>query len=659
MNPEDFIINILNVHDTRITKIKGGNFMYQEYDEAVKKVIDHLTKKQFSMSVIYNHLYCYRTFKQHLVEKQLLYSHDEAMNWLQINITIWKHPKYKAARLSLFQLTDLIKNGSISNSYVYENSSNYARLPDWCRLLLNEYLGEISNLFGKDYIQQHRITCSEFLIFINSIDIKNVSDINHQNIIEYHMQSNHVTVQAKNWYNRTIRYFLTYLSKKGLVPASLAYTLDRFAIPKLIFINKLPSSQKEIFINLTVKEIESVSAKEYYLKAMDIFRVYLDRHHYSKSVKKVFHQAWRDFYIFLEANDLGYSYDLAENWCSFLKNRFTQWKSYRRAFKLFEQFSRSGDIQPNIIYSYKEDQVNTLPEWSRTLLLGFLTKKNEEENSASTITMYRSSCLRFLKFLDKSSIESCTMINPEIIKKFHVSDLHSTPEGRNAYSARVRGFLDYLSDMGYVPGTLKLAITTECAQKTEIIEILTDDEIDSIYNFRIEAGTPMELRNAAMVMVGLRIGLRASDITNIKMADISWKERTISVQQKKTNKFLKLPVPVDVGNSLYKYILNGRPEVVSDYVFVNHRVPYDKLNTSCCRKALSKALHKKMNGFHITRKTFASRMLKNRVNTNIIADSLGHSNCSTVHEYLATDANSMKQCALSLKGIEVKEGLLS
>jgi len=32
---------------------------------------------------------------------------------------------------------------------------------------------------------------------------------------------------------------------------------------------------------------------------------------------------------------------------------------------------------------------------------------------------------------------------------------------------------------------------------------------------------------------------------------------------------------VDVGNSLYKYILNGRPKVISDYVFLNHRVPYD------------------------------------------------------------------------------------
>ena len=103
--------------------------MYQEYDESVEKIIDYLTKDQFSMSVIYNHLNCYLTFKQHLLEKKLPYSHDEAMNWLQINSTIWKHPKYKPARLSLFQIDDLMKNGCISNSYIYANSSNYDQLP--------------------------------------------------------------------------------------------------------------------------------------------------------------------------------------------------------------------------------------------------------------------------------------------------------------------------------------------------------------------------------------------------------------------------------------------------------------------------------------------------------------------------------------------------
>ena len=324
-----------------------------------------------------------------------------------------------------------------------------------------------------------------------------------------------------------------------------------------------------------------------------------------------------------------------------------------------EQYRASGDIKPNIVYSYKKNPVSKLPAWSRFLLLNFLSKKKNEDNAPSTVTMYRSSCLRFLNFLDKEGVKSSEMITPDIIKKFHISTPHSTSEAKNAYSVRIRGFLKYLADLGYVPTTLHLAMTTEKAQKTKIVETLTDEEISHVYSFLSNAEKPMDLRNIAIVMLGLRMGLRASDITSMKYSDISWKEQTLSVQQQKTNIFLKLPMPVDVGNSLYRYLMSGRPHISSDYVFITHRVPYDKLHASCCHRALNNVLDKQKNGFHITRKTFASRMLINKTDTDTIADSLGHSNSSTVLKYLSTDSNTMRQCAISLKGIEIKGGILS
>jgi Site-specific recombinase XerD len=358
-------------------------------------------------------------------------------------------------------------------------------------------------------------------------------------------------------------------------------------------------------------------------------------------------------------NNLVYSYKTAEHWCTCLKNDTIEWKSYRRAMKLFEQYRTCGDINPSIIYTYKEDSINILPDWSRRLLLDFLLKKKKEENSVSTISMYRSSCLRFLKFLEQKKISRCAGISPEIIKEFHVSDLHSTAEARNAYSIRIRGFLDYLSVLGYVPETLPLALSTECAVKTEIVETLTDEEVDAVYHYRTIAEKPMALRNTAMVLIGLRMGLRASDITGLKLTDIAWDERTISTHQQKSGRFLKLPMPVDVGNSLYQYITNGRPPMVSEYVFISHRVPYSRLGTGSCCSALNNILDKQKHGFHLTRKTFATRLLISKTNTDTIADSLGHKDNSTVMKYLATDGDTMRQCSLSLKGIDVKGGLLS
>ena len=634
--------------------------MYQNYDSAVSEIKKYLTENHFSNSVIYSHLHCYRSFKQYLEEKQLLYTHEEAVKWLNLIRPIWKHSKFKMFRLSLFQLNDIIINDSINtDSYVYENSSNYDRLPAWCRLLLDSYLNHISNSYSKGYIRQLRITCSEFLIYFSLIDAKDVRDINHKNIIQYFNQSKHRNVKAKNLYNCGIRHFLKYLSDKAFISKSLSYTLDRFVICRVIIIDELPNAEKMNYINCLNETSLRIPPDEYYSIAKELGGIYLDRHNYSKTMKNLFHKAWKELYIFLEANELNYSHEIAIYWCTSLKNYTVQWKSYRRAIKLFEQYRECGDIKPNIVYSYKEDSINTLPDWSRRLLSDFILKKQKEENSVSTVTMYRSSCLRFFKFIDKKGIQSCAMISPKIIKEFHISDPHSTAEARNAYSVRIRQFLGYLADLEYVTATLQMTLATECAQKSVIVEILTDEEITSVYKFKANAKNSMELRQTAIVLIGLRMGLRASDVAGMKLANISWKEQTISVQQQKTNKFLKLPMPVDVGNSLYRYIMDGRPCGTSDYVFITHRVPYGKLDTSCCKRALAKALDKEKTGFHITRRTFASRMLKSKTNTEIIANSLGHSDNSTVLKYLSTDADTMRQCAISLKGIEVKGGMLS
>ncbi|MBC8343930.1 MAG: tyrosine-type recombinase/integrase [Bacteroidetes bacterium] len=517
-------------------------------------------------------------------------------------------------------------------------------------------MNDLSESFLESSVNTYRIACSEFLIYINNIDGKSTKNINHKNLMAYYDQDRRCTV-TKNLHIGRIRHFLYYLVDKKLIPTSLPYALNRFTISRIIIIDELSEPDKKAYFHDLDQTSDKISALEYYSIAKQLSDNCLNHHNYAETIKSVFRKTWRELYVFLEANGVRYSSKMAEYWCVCQKSYTCQWRTYRRAIKLLEQYRAFDDIKPFIVYSYKEDPVSKLPTWSRSLLVDFLLKKQKEENAPSTVAMYRSSCLRFLNFLDQEGVKSSEMITPEIIKKFHISDPHSTTEARNAYSVRIRGFLNYLADLGYVAITLHLAMTTKKAPKAKIVETLTDEEITTVYNFLTNAQNPMELRNAATVLLGLRMGLRASDITNIKFSDISWKEQTVSVQQQKTNIFLKLPMPVDVGNSLYRYIMSGRPHMPSDYVFITHRVPHDKLHASCCRRALNKVLDKK--GFHITRKTFASCMLKSKTETDTIADSLGHSNNSTVLKYLSTDSNTMRQCALSLKNIEVKGGILS
>ena len=65
-------------------------------------------------------------------------------------------------------------------------------------------------------------------------------------------------------------------------------------------------------------------------------------------------------------------------------------------------------------------------------------------------------------------------------------------------------------------------LTAGTAKSVTVPVVLTDDEVKHIYTYRAGCRTGIELRNAAMLMLGLRLGFRASDVVNLKIEDIDW-----------------------------------------------------------------------------------------------------------------------------------------
>ena len=165
-----------------------------------------------------------------------------------------------------------------------------------------------------------------------------------------------------------------------------------------------------------------------------------------------------------------------------------------------------------------------------------------------------------------------------------------------------------------------------------------------------------------MTILALRMGLRSVDICNLCLSDISWKSRTISIVQQKTGAPLTLPFPVEVGNILARYILEGRPKCDEPNVFITLRHPYTRLRSSGCYTSSLAVLGRKktaadVRGLHVARRTFASNLLAAGNLVSTISSTLGHADESTVDEYLATDDQRMRRCSIGLAGIEIKEAL--
>lgn len=192
---------------------------------------------------------------------------------------------------------------------------------------------------------------------------------------------------------------------------------------------------------------------------------------------------------------------------------------------------------------------------------------------------------------------------------------------------------------------------------------MTDDQLQKISVFRTTHKDEIELRDIAIVLLGTKMGLRASDVLNLRFEDIDWKKREISIIMKKTRTQITLPLLVDVGNAIYSYIRTGRPCINNEYVFVRSKAPYGKLTGKVCINALCRILPErrkiKGGGFHVTRRTFATNLLRNHAGIDDVMDALGHRNSTSVMKYLLLDDDRSRSCALSLTdaGICLEGGL--
>ncbi len=402
-----------------------------------------------------------------------------------------------------------------------------------------------------------------------------------------------------------------------------------------------------------------------YDKAVQTVLDYLIEQGFSESPCRNFRRATRDFKKFLEKRCLEYSHTIAQVWVDTVKPSLpkTTFLSFRRSLALVDDAARNGSVT-NVRFSYDDTpRKYRVPECYKQLLDAYIAQRRQEGKQSSTLSTDSNACTRFLLFLRSKEITDVAFITPEIVKDYHAQAEHRSAEGKNTYICRIRGFVRFLAARKLVPETLEFAFATEKARRISIVTTLSKEQVDTIRTFAARSCPPSQLRSAAMTILALRMGLRSTDICNLCLSDISWKSKTISIVQQKTGVPLALPFPVEVGNVIARYILEGRPECDEPNVFITLRHPYTRLRSShCCYTSSLAILGRKktaadVRGLHVARRTFASNLLAAGNPVSTISSTLGHTSEGAVDKYLATDDRRMRQCSIGLAGIEIKGAL--
>ena len=215
--------------------------------------------------------------------------------------------------------------------------------------------------------------------------------------------------------------------------------------------------------------------------------------------------------------------------------------------------------------------------------------------------------------------------------------------------------IKFLYDNSYINSDFSLLIPqTKLPKYSPIPSVWSKDEISMLLN-SYDLDTSLGKRNYAIVLLALNLGIRWCDIKNLKFENFNWNLNIIRFKQVKTNICIELPISEDIGNAIIDYIKNGRPLCNEPYIFVTHLKPYRQMSKTFIptRNLNVKFDHKK--GIHSLRHTLASNLLKEETPLNIISSILGHVNSDTTTIYLKIDEKNLRNCFLSLKGVNIDE----
>ena len=185
----------------------------------------------------------------------------------------------------------------------------------------------------------------------------------------------------------------------------------------------------------------------------------------------------------------------------------------------------------------------------------------------------------------------------------------------------------------------------------------TDGEIDALLK-AVDRGNPKGKRDYAILLLATKLGLRASDICELKFENIIWERNVITFNQFKSGRALELPLLPEIGNAMIDYLRHGRLVSLDSNCFIHVQTPYDRIHTSdlgnLVRRYITLAginCSKRKHGPHALRHCFASALLKEKVPLPVISEALGHKNMASTMFYLRIDINSLRKCVLEVPSI--------
>ena len=164
--------------------------------------------------------------------------------------------------------------------------------------------------------------------------------------------------------------------------------------------------------------------------------------------------------------------------------------------------------------------------------------------------------------------------------------------------------------------------------------------------------TAIGRRDYAVILLLLRLGLRAGEVAALSLGDIDWRSGEVVVHGK-GGRLDRLPLPADVGEAIAGYLARGRPRCPRREVFLRAAAPLEGLSrfgiSSVVRSACTRAGLAPF-GAHRLRPGLACQMVAAGVPVPAIGAVLRHRSVTSTANYARVDVERLREVALPWPG---------
>lgn len=229
--------------------------------------------------------------------------------------------------------------------------------------------------------------------------------------------------------------------------------------------------------------------------------------------------------------------------------------------------------------------------------------------------------------------------------------------GRKVPGVALRSFLRFLVSKGLVRDGLGAAIPSPRQYLYATLPArATEEQVRKVLVCCLN-GTPIGMRDHAVLLLLVRLGLRAREVARLTLDELDWHRGVVRVAAGKTRRERVVPLPDEVGTSLAAYLQLARPDSADRAVFLHAHPPHRPWSGAA---AVSQLVHRRLlqsgfparpwRGAHLFRHTVASQMVNAGASFKDVADLLGHQSLATTGIYAKLNLDTLASVAMPWSG---------